>query len=70
MLGIVSAKRMLPLEFKPARAVRDLLIQHQHELEHKAERRVGLSLVFRDNFAPDKIALPKMAHLADSGWGR
>jgi hypothetical protein len=39
LLGIFSAKGMLPLEFKPAYTVGDLLTQHLDELEQEAERR-------------------------------
>jgi hypothetical protein len=41
LLGIFSAKGVLPLEFKPAYSVRDLLTQHLDELEQESERKGG-----------------------------
>jgi hypothetical protein len=41
LLGIFSAKSVLPLEFKPAHSEGVLLMQHLDELEHEAERNVG-----------------------------
>jgi len=41
LLGIFSAKGVLPLEFKPAHSVGDLLTQHLDELEQEAERKGG-----------------------------
>jgi hypothetical protein len=37
LLGIFSAKGVLPIEFEPARSVGDLLTQHLDELECEAE---------------------------------
>ena len=37
LLGVFSAKGVLPLAFKPAHSVEDLLTQHLDELEQKAE---------------------------------
>jgi hypothetical protein len=41
LLGIFSAKGVLPLEFKPVHSAGDLLTQHLDELEHEAERKGG-----------------------------
>ena len=43
LLGIFSANGVLPLEFKPAYSVGDLLTQHLDELEQEAERKGGSS---------------------------
>jgi len=37
LLGVFSAKGVLPLEFKPAHSVGDLVTQHLDELEREAE---------------------------------
>jgi len=42
LLGLFSAKGVLPLEFKPAYSVGDLLTQHLDELEEEAERKGGV----------------------------
>ena len=41
---------MLPLEFKPAHSVGDLLTQHLNELEQEAERKGGVLQVLSDHF--------------------
>jgi hypothetical protein len=41
LLGIFSAKGVLPVEFKPAHSVSDLLTQPRDELEQEAERKGG-----------------------------
>jgi hypothetical protein len=51
LLGIFSAKGVLPLEFKPAYSVGDLLTQHSDELEHEAERKGGVQQTLQDHFA-------------------
>ena len=51
MLGIFSAKDVLPLEFKPAHPVGDLLTQHLDELEQEAERKGGVLQTLADHFA-------------------
>jgi hypothetical protein len=50
-LGIFSAKGVLPLEFKPAHSVGDLLTQHLDELEQEAERKGGVLQALSDHFA-------------------
>jgi hypothetical protein len=51
LLGIFAAKRVLPLEFKPAYSVGDLLTQHLDELEGEAERKGGVLQTLADHFA-------------------
>jgi hypothetical protein len=50
LLGIFSAKGVLPLEFKPAYSVGDLLTQHLDELDQEAERRGGVMQTLSDHF--------------------
>jgi len=62
LLGIFSAKGVLPLEFKLAYSVADLLTQHLDELEQEAERKGGILQTLRDHFskvykAPPSIGL-------------
>ncbi len=58
LLGIFSAKGVLPLEFKPAYSVGDLLTQHLDELEQEAERKGGIRQMLTDHFAKTyKVAL-------------
>jgi hypothetical protein len=51
LLGIVSAKGVLPMEFKPAYSVGDLPTQHLDELEQEAERKGGVLQALADHFA-------------------
>jgi hypothetical protein len=51
LLGIFSAKGVLPLEFKPVYSVGDLLTQHLDELEQEAERKGGIRQSLTDHFA-------------------
>jgi hypothetical protein len=51
LIGIFSAKGVLPLEFKPAYSVGDLLTQHLDELEQEAERKGGVVQTLTDHFA-------------------
>jgi hypothetical protein len=50
LLGVFSAKGVLPLEFKPAHSVGDLLTQHLDELEQEAERKGGVLQTLSDHF--------------------
>jgi hypothetical protein len=53
---------VLPLEFKPAYSVADLLMQHLDELEQKAERKGGVPQTLSDHFAKaHKGSLPTAA---------
>jgi len=51
LLGVFSAKDVLPLEFKLAYSVGDLLTQHLDELEDEAERKGGVMQTLADHFA-------------------
>jgi hypothetical protein len=51
LLGIFSAKGVLPLEFKPVYSVGDLLTQHLDELDQEAERKGGVLQALSDHFA-------------------
>jgi hypothetical protein len=51
LLGIFSAKGVLPLELKPAHSVGDLVTQHLDELEQEAERKGGVMQTLFDHFA-------------------
>ena len=51
LLGIFSAKGVLPLEFKPAYSVGDLLTQRLDELEQEAERKGGVLQTLEGHFA-------------------
>jgi hypothetical protein len=50
LLGVFSAKGVLPLEFKPAYSVGELLTQHLDELEEEAERKGGVLQTLGDHF--------------------
>ena len=51
MLGIFSAKGVLPLHFKPAQSVGDLLTQHLDELEQGTESKGGVMQLLIYHFA-------------------
>jgi hypothetical protein len=51
LLGIFAAKGVLPLEFKPAHNVGDLLVRHLGELEQGAEEKGGVGQMVADHFA-------------------
>jgi hypothetical protein len=51
LLGIFASHGVLPLEFKPAYSVGDLLTQHLDELEQEAERKGGVLQTLSDHFA-------------------
>jgi hypothetical protein len=61
LLGIFSAKGVLPLEFKPAYSVGDLLTQHLDELEQEAERKGGVRQTLADHFAMIYKVAPPLA---------
>jgi len=50
LLGIFSAKGVLPLEFNPAYSVGDLLTQHLDDLEDESERKGGDMRKLQDHF--------------------
>jgi hypothetical protein len=51
LLGIFASHGVLPLEFKPAYSVGDLLLQHLDTLEQEAEEKGGVQQVLADHFA-------------------
>jgi hypothetical protein len=61
LLGIFSARGGLPLAFKPAHSVGDLLTQHLEELEQESEMKGGVDEVLAAHFARIyKVQLPRM----------
>jgi len=50
LLGIFCARGVLPLEFKPASSIGDLLTQHLDELEQEADRKGGVLQTLSDHF--------------------
>jgi hypothetical protein len=62
LLGIFASHGVLPLEFKPAYSVGDLLLQHLDALEQEAEKSGGVQRVLADHFARVyKVSLPLAA---------
>jgi hypothetical protein len=62
LLGIFAARGVLPLEFKPAHSVGDLVLQHLDDLEQEAEEKGGVEQVMADHFARVyKISLSRAA---------
>ena len=51
LLGTFASRGVLPLEFKPAYSVGDLLLQHLDALEQDAEEKGGVQQVLADHFA-------------------
>ena len=51
LLGIFASHGVLPLEFKPAYSVGDLLLQHLDALEQEAEEKGGVQQVLAEHFA-------------------
>jgi len=51
LLSIIFINRVLPLEFKPAHSVWDLLPQQLEELEQEAERKGGVLQALTDHLA-------------------
>lgn len=59
LLGIFASHGVLPLEFKPAYSVGDLLLQQPYALEPEAEEKGGVRHFLADHFAKCyKINLP------------
>jgi hypothetical protein len=62
LLGIFASHAVLPLAFKPAYSVGDLLAQHLDALEQEAEVKGGVQQVLSDHFAKVyKVTLPVAA---------
>ncbi len=58
-LGVFASHNVLPLEFKPAYSVSDLLLQHLDALEQEADDKGGVQQVLADHFAKVyKVSLP------------
>jgi hypothetical protein len=51
LLGVFASHGVLPLEFKPAYSVGDLLLQHLDALEREAEEKGGVQQVLAEHFA-------------------
>jgi hypothetical protein len=51
LLGVFASHGVLPLEFKPAYSVGDLLLQHLETLEQEAGEKGGVQQVLADHFA-------------------
>jgi hypothetical protein len=62
LLGIFASHGLLPLEFKPAYSVGDLLLQHLDALEQEAEEKGGVQQLRADHFVKVyKVAMPLAA---------
>lgn len=62
LLGVFASHSVLPLEFKPAYSVGDLLLQHLEALEQEAEEKGGVQQMLADHFAKVyKVNLPVAA---------
>jgi hypothetical protein len=62
LLGIFAAQGVLPLEFKPAHNVTDLLVQHIDQLEQETLNKGGIQQLLAEHFAKVyKVALPGVA---------
>jgi hypothetical protein len=62
LLGIFASHGVLPLEFKPAYSVGDLLLQHLDALEQEAEEKGGVQQLLAEHFARIyKLSLPLAA---------
>jgi hypothetical protein len=62
LLGIFGAHGVLPLEFKPAHSMGDLVVQHLDDLEQEAAKKGGVQHVLADHFAKVyKVALSRGA---------
>lgn len=59
LLGIFAAHGVLPLAFKPAHTVADLLVQHLDALEQEASEKGGIQQLLAEHFAKVyKVAMP------------
>ena len=62
LLGTFASHGALPMEFKPAYSVGDLLLQHLDELEQEAEEKGGMQQLLADHFAKVyKVSMPLAA---------
>ncbi len=76
LLGVFGAYGVLPLEFKPAYTVGDLLVQHLDDLEQEAESKGGVQQVLDEHFAKVYKVRPMsrclirgcFAHMLPEAW--
>ena len=62
LLGIFATHGVLPLEFKPAYSVGNLLLQHLDALEQEAEEKGGVQQLLADHFPKVyKVTMPLAA---------
>jgi hypothetical protein len=61
LLGVFGSYGVLPLEFKPAHTIGDLLVQHLDDLEHEADQKGGVQQVLEDHFAKVYKVRPRLA---------
>jgi hypothetical protein len=62
LLGIFASHGVLPLEFKPAYSVGDLLLQRLDALELEAEEKGGVQQLLAEHFAKVyKVSMPLAA---------
>jgi hypothetical protein len=61
LLGVFGASGVLPLEFKPAYSVGDLLVQHLDVLEQEADQKGGIQQVLENHFAKVYNVRPSLA---------
>ena len=62
LLGIFAAQGVLPLAFKPAHNVTDLLLQHIDQLEQEALDQGGIQHLLAQHFAKVyRVAMPGIA---------
>jgi hypothetical protein len=62
LLGIFASHGVLPLEFKPAYSVGDLLLQHLEALEQEAAEKGGVQQLLANHFAKVyKVTMPLAA---------
>lgn len=64
LLGVFGAYGVLPLEFKPAYTIGDLLVQYLDELEQEAEAKGGVQQVLADHFAKVYKVIASLAGMA------
>jgi hypothetical protein len=62
LLGIFASHGVLPLEFKPAYSVGDLILQHLDALEQEAKEKGGIQRILAEHFAKAyKVSMPLAA---------
>ena len=61
LLGAFASHGVLPLEFKPAYSVGDLVLQHLDALEQEAEEKGGVQQALAEHFAKINKINPQLA---------